>query len=705
MKKLFSIILVLLLMLSCSDEKNITEPKIEETDYNEITSKNIGTEGGELKTDEISIIIPPGTFLTNSNLKLLSSDEEKPFGQNQMSTTYKISGLPTYLNNSIKITLLKHSKCLLAIGNEGFSTSQNISNNSFQIFNPVDTTTNLVFELPKTSADFNSLQKINDETISVNFMAIVGYNSYVTPNKHFKISYPTSALNDAYDLGDYLETAYTKIKDLGFDFTRRTNWPVSVTIKKLDNSVYGYSYNSVWGDNYGYLEFNWDKLSDSENMKVTAGHEFFHLVQSLYDSRNSYSKAKFASPSLWFDEAVAVWSEKLFSGSSTFVSPIFADNAYEIISGAQKSTSDAQSYGYGMAGLIKYITNKNGSSILVKIYENIFDGDKPFEAINSVLSSDIDIIWPSFLKQYFEFSIYNGGTFSYPSLLSAASISSQKFTINGVTDTIAVYKKNYNELSAKVFAVENRFDQLDPKSQITFKISGKSLFSFLLFKVSSTQSVLLNQSFDSLTIDNFKKITDEGFRFVAVVVHNNLSSSFSSTSEETFEIKIKQVKNVEIEGSAVGLYFDGTYNVNDGGVNSTIQETGFIGNQFNNIPVIEGNKITHTYVDSDYDRKLEIEFDNIQNPKLIKSFYSHHFRIQDFGSNENEVLVGKNIPLEYSSSSGQVTFSISGNVTSNITQMSYSYEYKTSDINYYYLKVLDSYSLTNADLIVTIRYK
>ena len=65
---------------------------------------------------------------------------------------------------------------------------------------------------------------------------------------------------------------------------KEQKWPVDVTIKRLDtakSSVYGYSINSMWGNNYGYMQFNFDKIDETENMKVTAGHEFFHLVQSF----------------------------------------------------------------------------------------------------------------------------------------------------------------------------------------------------------------------------------------------------------------------------------------------------------------------------------------------------------------------------------------------------------------------------------------
>jgi len=705
MKKLILLLLLSMVFIRCSKDNNPTEPAVEDPNYSEISSENIGPEGGEIKTDDFIISVLPGTFSTSTTLKILTADG-KPFNEFQSSTNYKLTGLPSTLNLPIKISFNKaNGTMLLALGEQNYSLSADSIEDSYHILSPIDTTTMYTFELPKINSNSKVLGKITVENISISFIAIAGYSSMLSENKHFEISFPSSYINEVFNLAKNLEDAYKAMEYIGFDLTKRTKWPVSVTVKKLPSSVYGYSYNSLWGDNYGYMEFNTDKLSDNFNQRVTAGHEFCHLVQSLYDPRNSFSKAKLQAPQLWLDEAVAVWSEYLMSTTITYVSPIFASSAYEFIKGANLSKSSAQSYGYGMAGFIKYLVVSNGMSVLPKIYNQIIDGKKPFDAINSSIASDVDIIWASFLKKYFGFTIYQGSSFLPSTLSTAAQSASQKYIIDEVTDTLMTYEKNYSELSAKIFSVENKYGQLNPASRITFKIIGDPSFSFLLFKANVNESTFMTQSFDSVSIDQFKKITDAGYKFVIVVVNNDFSSTFSNNSNATLEIKVKTVKQQAISATAVSVSFLGNYTITEGEDTYSAQQNDQIGNIFYNAASIDGNTIKTSFTDTEYNNKLEIEVDDIENPKMIKNLYSQHIRIQDSGSNENEIIVAKDIPIESSESSGMVIFSVSGNVTPNITQLSYDYEFKTTDINNYYRKTLDSYSLEHGEVMVSIQYK
>ncbi|MDZ7664885.1 MAG: hypothetical protein U5K27_06070 [Desulfotignum sp.] len=52
-------------------------------------------------------------------------------------------------------------------------------------------------------------------------------------------------------------------------------WPVNVTIEKLGDEAYGFHCPSIWGHNRATLQFNRDKLDETEQMATTAGHEFF----------------------------------------------------------------------------------------------------------------------------------------------------------------------------------------------------------------------------------------------------------------------------------------------------------------------------------------------------------------------------------------------------------------------------------------------
>jgi len=549
-KVFLSLLLFVILFQTCSDDDSPTTP----TETPPLTSETIGNGGGTLKSDDFELSVPVGAFATDTKLTLKLVENEDS-GFDNISKEYKLEGLPTTFTKPLTVKL-KYSGELtnssyIALGEETYVKSLDTIKYNYRMIEARDSSGYLVASIPP-SAESGLLKEssntsLKEEEITIGILAVSGHATYKSAQGHFLITFPSSVVTEAQDLAEYLEIAYTKIKDLGFSYAKRTKWPVEVTVKKLGSGVYGYSTNSMWGDNYGYMEFNVDKLGNPEDLKLTAGHEFFHLVQSLYDPRNRYSKAKSQSPNLWIDEASSVWSEELFSDDVNYVSDVFATSADMTIYGANKSVGDnAQSYGYGMASFLKYIKEENGDEILVKIYDEISKDHESFSAIDNVLPEPTFSIWDDFLKKYLIYDIYKGKGFE-PRWLFKESVSlGRKFVIQNDSDTLKIFSDKYPNLSAHVFSVnvkDNNLNQIDENSQLVFSTEGEVIGNILLFKENASECVFLDEGLDSLKLNNFKKITDEGYIIIAVVT--NVVLVYPYTKEAQGKLTIKVVNNNE----------------------------------------------------------------------------------------------------------------------------------------------------------------
>ncbi len=681
--------IILVFFTFCGKDENPTKPGDNKKE-NVLTSANIGLNGGTIKTDNIEIEIPSGAFQENSELKILESNEENSFGENLSSDLFVLDGLPLDIAKPINIKI-KYSGTLsdssfILVGTEGFVKSANESSTSFQLLSAKDFSGYLLATIPPLSGNalgkIASISSINGDKLSINLGAIVGYVSYVSQQGHFKINFPSSVLTQAYDLADYLEAAYSKFKSIGFSYSKRTKWPIEVNVKRLKSSVFGYSYNSVWGDNYGYMEFNFDKMDDKENLRVTAGHEFFHMVQSLYDPRNRFSKAKFFTPHLWLDEASAVWSEEYFSSNSNYVSPIFTDNSSEVLKGAKTgSVSDeAASYGYGMASFIKYLTKKHGNSALVKVYENIYNGKDAFSALSQVLNVDVGYNWNSYLKNLYTFELYKNDLFKSGSMLAIAKQKKQKFTIKSASDSVKIYKSSLTDLSATMFSIKNEFTKLNKNANLQFTCKG---WNFQLYKVSSSESKFIKSGKDSLTLSNFKDITDKGYQIATVLYNDNFDAPYNKSEDYEMEIRVKAPRSIKWVDLAV--VFTGTFLYNSPDTTITREVELGVGNfLWNRNSQVNGNTMIFTQDStSAYSRKkttFRITFEDINTLENIVGF--------TFEETENSVsnnvqtissAAGINIPFSTEGYSNAGTrFLYEGDISQYLTKLSWSWKLTTT---------------------------
>ncbi len=186
---------------------------------------------------------------------------------------------------------------------------------------------------------------------------------------HFIVYFPAVSkslflnMADRRALLDDLESVYRLYLDNGYDYQRRTAWPMDVTITKLaEEGVYEASY---WNGADGSISLNQASFASgyqSDRIKPILVHEFFHFVQMNYEKPESDSD--------WFDDATATY----FEGQERKSIPsIVAQYEERIFSGVIPVEDTAQD-GYARMPLIQFLAQTRTEDIIRQTYERVRGG-------------------------------------------------------------------------------------------------------------------------------------------------------------------------------------------------------------------------------------------------------------------------------------------------------------------------------------------
>lgn len=551
--------LIFLFFLFGCKKDSPSEP--EEVPEDIIASANIGTQGGELSSDNVSIIVPSGSFNSNHEMKIIAPSTASPFEGDGITNHYKIDGIPDDYILPIQVKIKLNSSAqhkYIAVGEESFVKSLGESSIEYQLFDASESDGFIICELPAPETNF--AKSTNQNSSSINVQGIVGSTPVLSSAGNFRIKAAGTSVTvgQAQTLAGYLENAFTTIQQLGFNYNRRTKWPVEVTLRNMAANTYGYSMNSIWGHNYGYLEFNSRNISRASEMQLTAGHEFFHLVQSLYDPRNAISRAKFEARHYWLDEATAVWIEEKFSSQPNFVSPIRAGNEMAPFDGMHKGAEiSGQNHGYGMSAVIKYLVSlHNDETIVSDIYDRISVNDHPVDAIET--ATDNAILWyEQCLRAMITGQIYNLGTSFW------VGQPDDEFRIQDAEDTLKTYTKSYPDLSGRLFKIKLEYQNIDQTASLSFNASGGTN-EITIFKYNNSGMQFINTASGSLTLPDVKTLTQEGWNLIVLLTNARAVSPYTETQDITLEIKVDKPEydecyfQLKIDGNFYRVNSDGT---------------------------------------------------------------------------------------------------------------------------------------------------
>lgn len=560
--RLVSILLSAIIIFSCKSGDSGTDNDgngDNNQPYTEIKTVTITSAGGVIETNDISLKIPAGGVAGSANLKLSAA-------QNQLDAPMAVSKFYKLESNtdvSLSYLKVKYSGTLAGQNYIAWQEDSYIQSAgkmaSARFFVPaVDSSGYLVARLADIGPGVGKKTEGNNSPKTGLFYALTGQMVY-NPGNHFKIIYPTGSAAHASNLAAYLETAYTLLQGYGFNYLGR-DWPAEVYLQKfdgwlngtlgLDNNAYGYYMTSTknpmylgWRTNNCAMYFNLNKAGDANEMSATAGHEFFHAVQDLYDPRGPVEKKWNASPQAWLDEACAVWFEGKMNTSASY--PVsLSGNELAFTEGMHVTGANAQNHGYGMAPIIKYIVQQKGTSALESIYRKINLGAHPVEALFSTVNPDgstYNTDWfNNFLKSYVP-----GGIYNIPAITIGQVPSNRRYESKLITDTLSSFPSvTYPDFSGQFYYVSLTYPDIQQKSvNVNFK-TNSSTSKIHIFKYENSANTLLKSGGTSgelsLTPAEIKNALGGGNRLymLVLVTNNEYHSGFQGSKDISLTVKI-----------------------------------------------------------------------------------------------------------------------------------------------------------------------
>jgi hypothetical protein len=526
----------MLVIGSCKKDDSTNDPIIDTGDV--IINETVSTQAVVLTSGNFSLSIPEGTFSSTTEVKI-SKLEETPYSADAITPLYFLNDLPTGTSKPMKVSLdglnLNESFTVL-MAEVTYVKSLDTTTTIFRKTDYVIEDGKVVVTIDRTPYYYKSTQA-SDEKLTIGLMAAKSQQTILSNEGHFSITCPVSKLAKASSIAQYLEEAYTRFSTapFSFDYSARTSWPMSVTLLPMDNSMYGEQVSSVWGDNYASISFNSNKLDDMPEMRITAGHEFFHFVQSLYDPRSGFSKAKFESAHYWLDEAASAWVEEYFTDIPGYVSKTRTGNEPSPFEGSlNEAKPDARGYGYGMSAALKYIAGNYGEVSIRSIYEQIRLNKEVGEAIRLGLGRAYDEWYGKMIRDYGNAGLYSDVTTAF-----MVGSKSDEFNINSENDTVKTFSASFPSLGSKVYSISIKPEALDDESALSVvpDQTFSQWISLYRFKTGSSAPEIVGSGNGVVTVNDLKSMVTEGYRFLLVFT-NQYYSSGNEPANLSFKVRV-----------------------------------------------------------------------------------------------------------------------------------------------------------------------
>lgn len=532
-------ILISFILVSCSGDDTPTEPPVTET---ELVSATIDADGGFVEHADISLVVPPGAFTEPTEITLVRL-HGNPAGT-ESETAYRLDGLPEVYSETLAVffpnTVAKNSSSedepVFLVGEDAFVSSLNRVTTRFISVQPLLAADQWVVTLPPspTSEDKHH-DKVTDDTISVIIVEEYDPHYMVSSDNHFMVTWlgPTIAENDIAALCEFLEEAYEYYPTIGFSYAARTNWPMSILVKPMGLEMFGGYANSKLGNNYGTMEINSFHVSDQDAMRVTAGHEFFHMVQSFHDMRWFMPKAISQPVHHWLNEGTAVWAEEVFSDDLYYVSAardgVEKNPFLGLVAGRM---DDAEVHGYGMSALIKYLVMEHGANILPEIYSYIDLDYKAIEALDLAIGNFPEW-WDDFLIRYVNGEIYDVSPTDF------IGIRDGRFRVRTEDDTDWSHTGSYPDLSGKLFQIQITDTELPESANLDLTLTG-SFSKIHVFSYNASGISLLASAEGNLNISGLREIQENGRNLLVLTTQSHAVPEYLTQESLTLTAKINR---------------------------------------------------------------------------------------------------------------------------------------------------------------------
>ncbi len=537
--------------------------------FETLTEQTVDEQGGLVNAGGLEVVIPPGALDESMEIRIEVSDEEV-FADDQIGPTYRVSGFSSLPEEDLELSIdsagMYDDSMLIMLGFPGFAADLGVEAIGRTFVEAQLVNGRVRIKLP-TNSDADPAVSDPELDIEVEDSDLIGFapkqRAEISPgigsviiagaqgwsfqlSEHFKVFYPllgsfTNAQVSV--LVDALEEAYTRYEQMGYDLTGR-KYPVQVTLVK-DLSGDGFTNQSGWGVNSDAIQIKLDLLAQPGTLRLSAAHEFFHIVQNLHDPRGFVSRG-YPPQHYWLNEATATWAESLFEPDH--VPSPQAQNEMDpfmgfhngVVGDDKKSIARARAYGYGMAAYIRYLTDLEGNDWLRRLYARIkTDGVNTaadsVSFLDDAITSSVAETWPAFLQAYSQGSPYDVST--------RDAIGSQqrrfRFEILDKEVLSRTFTHSFPDLGGEWFSAIVRKPDILPENA-SFRISATGAFTDIVaFKLvnSATPLQFLGAGRGAVVVPNIDKFS-AGQQVFALVSNSRALPPYTEFTEQTVSMAV-----------------------------------------------------------------------------------------------------------------------------------------------------------------------
>ena len=711
-QKLILLILFSLIFFCCKD-KEPTAPEEATPTEETLADVTIGPEGGEVKTEELLLVVPEGAFTEVENIKLLTSETEVPFSENRISGIYRIEGIPRNFNEDlvlkIKCNKEPEGESFIVNGKEEYIVERDQYEVIYNLLESNFSDGYIICNISSESILNKNLGKLFKNNSGYYSTFAVYANSMFKTKKsltsNILYTYGNTDANIAL-LSKYIDEAVTYFSNMNLtsqNFYKNKKLKIIISNNKYAESKMNISYpedlaplvriTSI-GERFDELIEKYSviindaflaSLSNSE-VRMIAGEAVYRFIRSQFLGRENN----------WFDWATIFWSTyKFFNESKLWGDRFTRDPIYmqafegmetgylsvpigpNELGGYNFSTS-AAGHGLGMSPFIEFLIKNYGQdkSLLVNIFDEIIKHpyEIPPEFLMKTISAPEQIWWPGFFKAYIAGNIFDisGDDF----IKTIPEDQNHVFKIESLSDTLKYFDETYYDLSAKLFRVDIVNADIKVNGILKFNLGPSSLnldyVKAQVFGLRDNKLVFLNEGI------NFMIGGLQEYNTLAVCVVNSANEPpYTGTLDISLDIRGQWTESVLLDFNLCEIHFsaDGVYDnnpVNAYVVFSAEQSGNFQGKTFearwnnNATCLLDSGKITVTV-----------------DPSALFASYTMSRRLHDT-CNENNIVYksyieGANVPLA-KTEENTLLFEIKGDDACNyVSKVEYEVDYGNGD--------------------------
>ncbi len=346
------------LVAGCGGGDDATSPSPSPPPLVEAT---VGPDGGALVHADIVVEVPPGALASAADLAVYGGAPAPVFPR-KGEAAYRITGLPAALNRPVRVRFRggpagADGPRLLWRGEwrEGYDGGdgwawQAVAGSDSAGWHLVRLTRGPLWSAKEDAG----VAVAAADSVVVTLSATGSFRLFHLPGR-----VPADRAETALAI---LDGGLQMFRDWGFAALPDTGiWPLDVAARTPPGGTIA-CYVSAPGGR-GFFLVDPAVLASQIDLAPILIHELFHAVQTFYDPRDPDAWGTLDRERLWLDEATAAWLE-----SATVDDPSYHpggmndDNAAAPLCGLTVcSGMGAATYGYGMAGFVRYLVEESGA--------------------------------------------------------------------------------------------------------------------------------------------------------------------------------------------------------------------------------------------------------------------------------------------------------------------------------------------------------